>query len=1126
MGSPRLVILVLTGTLLVLEHYSGPIARSDEPSTATPVRPESWQEVDARLQRELNQRISQLNPEQRRELDSADELNRQGALAQRSGDLAAAQQKMEQALSLYTKVLGRSNSRTLDSLANVIQCQLERAEFRQSLPLIKEILELQPQLQGNLHPATVRTLALLARFNESVGSFQHAEDAYRRIVELLDVLTGPAHAESIAARVELGRVLSEQRKFQDAQPLLAQSLRKQIDLLGEEHLSVAQTRKILGTMYCRQKNYAAAGPLLEQSSRSLHRTLDDKHIAVASADNALGRFRAETGQLEQAERDLKGSLATCIATYGEQHPATGKVLDNLAFLYEAATNTGLARQLRHQCLLIAEQTYGETNVLTADALVNLARTYLVMNDFGLAETYLLRARETRRKLLGEDHPQTAVVVGKLAYVYLGVNDPERAVPLFEEALRVLEKSSDEPLETARSHKHLALLFQSTGKFDAAERHYRQAVRLMEQLAGPSHSAVAEVKVGLAQTLLSRGEVTEARQTMDEVLPVYAKQLHQDDPQWIDALAIGGVVYLAAQETGTARSLVTRALDNCLNRLRQSSAYESERQRLAQMLIMRDTLDLYLSLPRPKGTGSAECYPYVLTWKGAVAARQWHDRKCSSAESAPLTLELQRISRQLSALSLNAPETGEQKDWIGRIFSLNMRKEALEEKRSLLNHQQCGPPADIIPDDLRRALPAGTVLIDFLQYQQTSFTTDKDLQMVRKPRYIAFAIRADRPVELIELGDAAPLVEAVSKWRQTRGFRPDKGKTDWASVVGELLLPALKPHLKDCEIVLISPDGILSHLAWNVLPGKKPDSYLIEDHAIALVPVPQLLPSILKERLGTNAVESKPDSLLLVGDIDFNAVTNPDAGSSQPTHQELRFHFAPLKGTAAEAQALRSQFQQRFPRGELMVLTQAAATETAFWYQAPRHRWLHIATHGFFAPASIKAAIATQNRMTPSVSPQERVSVFHVGYLNGLALAGANVGTHGDGDDGILTAAELATMDLRQVEVAVLSGCETGLGEIQSGEGAFGMQRALQVAGVGATIGSLWSVPDEKTNLLMQRFYANLWDKKLPRLAALREAQLWLLNSSGGPVESASASSRPKRLSPHYWAAFTLSGDWR
>jgi CHAT domain-containing protein len=255
-------------------------------------------------------------------------------------------------------------------------------------------------------------------------------------------------------------------------------------------------------------------------------------------------------------------------------------------------------------------------------------------------------------------------------------------------------------------------------------------------------------------------------------------------------------------------------------------------------------------------------------------------------------------------------------------------------------------------------------------------------------------------------------------------------------------------------------------------------------------------------------------------------------------------FTALSGTRAEVQSLHNQFARQFPGRDVTLLDKAAATEEALWREAPRHRWLHIATHGFFAPPSVKAAIAVQSQMDPNARQRDEVSVFHVGHLNGLALAGANTGPTNLGSlppatetnpkpksdsafvaDGIVTAAELATMDLRNVEVVVLSGCETGLGELQGGEGSFGMQRSLQIAGVGTTVGSLWTVPDGKTSLLMQRFYANLWEKKQPRLQALREAQLWMLRG-GKERDGAPSDSQAPRVSPHYWAAFTLSGDWR
>src|SRR5207237_592194 len=103
----------------------------------------------------------------------------------------------------------------------------------------------------------------------------------------------------------------------------------------------------------------------------------------------------------------------------------------------------------------------------------------------------------------------------------------------------------------------------------------------------------------------------------------------------------------------------------------------------------------------------------------------------------------------------------------------------------------------------------------------------------------------------------------------------------------------------------------------------------------------------------------------------------------------------------------------------------------------------------------------------------------------------------------------------------------------------GLQRAFQAAGTRSVMASLWQVPDDATRRLMERFYENLWQKKMTKLEALRQAQLWMLTEGPrrGPgvnrvvapnkldeakPEKAAAGKAP----PFYWAAFVLSGDWR
>lgn len=222
----------------------------------------------------------------------------------------------------------------------------------------------------------------------------------------------------------------------------------------------------------------------------------------------------------------------------------------------------------------------------------------------------------------------------------------------------------------------------------------------------------------------------------------------------------------------------------------------------------------------------------------------------------------------------------------------------------------------------------------------------------------------------------------------------------------------------------------------------------------------------------------------------------------------------------------------------MQLTAEGATEEAFRRTAPHHRFLHLATHGFFAGEDLLSALRPyEPTMEGTLLARHGVAGFHPGLLSGLALAGASSSStpKWEDDDGVLTALEVGSLDLRQVEMVVLSACETGLGASAGGEGILGLQRAFQIAGARTTVASLWQVDDLATRLLMERFYRNLWIEGMGKLEALREAQRWMLREGGEALREPAVGSRGGRrpwesdtpaLSPRLWAGMVLSGDWR
>jgi CHAT domain-containing protein len=379
---------------------------------------------------------------------------------------------------------------------------------------------------------------------------------------------------------------------------------------------------------------------------------------------------------------------------------------------------------------------------------------------------------------------------------------------------------------------------------------------------------------------------------------------------------------------------------------------------------------------------------------------------------------------------------------------------------------------------------------------------------------------------------ASITQAVNRWRQT--FGASRGDEDPAGKLRRLVWVPLESRLEGAKLVLISPDEALGRLPFAALPGRMPGKYLLEERALAVVAVPHLLPELLQE---SEPAGSTP-SLLLVGDINFDQSTPTTpartlrAGPAKP--------FRPLPGSSAEIAAIQEVFRKSHRAGKVTVLRAEKANESEVCRQASAHRYLHLATHGFFVEKSSLSAIKSVPSGKPALGKkrtgQSVVVDVHPGLLSGLALAGAN--QPGERDNGILTALEVADLDLAGVYLVTLSACGTGLGTLNRAEGLQGLQRAFQVAGARTVIASLWDVPDQSTRLLMQRFYDNLWNKRISRLEALREAQLWMLREvSTQPEvfrglmrgldfldEQEPRAGRP--LSPFFWAAFVLSGDWR
>jgi CHAT domain-containing protein len=358
---------------------------------------------------------------------------------------------------------------------------------------------------------------------------------------------------------------------------------------------------------------------------------------------------------------------------------------------------------------------------------------------------------------------------------------------------------------------------------------------------------------------------------------------------------------------------------------------------------------------------------------------------------------------------------------------------------------------------------------------------------------------------------------------------------------------LGEHLKGAATAFVVPDGTLNVVSLAALPVGQMKylldegpviHYLTAERDLVASPSPSAVTQGLLAVGGAAfndatlfARTSKPAPAPLAATSSTNTVASLRAVSSDTLRTGCgalqSMQFTPLAGTSREVRDVAALWTD----SSADVLEGHAATEQAFKQKAPGRRVIHLATHGFFlgndcvqvgTTRSVGGLVTAQAKPASRPGQTKRSNAALTAnplLMSGLALAGANrrAAAGPDEDDGILTSEEVTALNLEGVEWAVLSACDTGLGEVKAGEGVFGLRRAFQVAGVRTVIMSLWPVDDQATRIWMRALYQGRLQKRLSTADAMHQASLSVLQNRRANHQS---------THPFYWAAFVAAGDWR
>ena len=1056
------------------------------------------------------------------------------------GDYAGAKRSDEEALAILRKILPPEHPDIALCLTGLGRVQAELRNYAGARKDLEEALLICRKALPPDHPLTAQVLNSLGIVHWNLRDYARARQRHEEALAIRRKSLPSDHPDIAASLAGLGNVQSALREYAAAVGNYEEALAILRKAPAPNSRDIAMTLNNLGNVQLKLLDYAAAKRSNEEALAIRRRTLPPGHPEIAQSLVGLGNVQTELHNYANAKQSLQEAVAIYRSALPPDHPDIGGTLGSLGGVQTELRDYAGAKQSFEEALALHRKTLPSNDPAIAFTLNHLANLQRTLQDVVGAKRSLEEALAIRRTTLPPNHPDIADSLNDLGLVQGVARDYAGATRSIEEALAIYREV------LPRDHPKLAISLNNLGLMQAASTHYADAKRSFEQALAICRKALPRDHPGTAKVLNNLG-ITQvelrdhagARRSLEEALAIYRAALPHDHPAIALSLSLLGCLSLATQ-FGVGESLprFAEATNLLLAEQLRMAVLQDEQEQLATAALARWSLGNLISATLIAETGPDLAYNFAVQVKGSVTALQrWvrHVRDVADPETARLLGRLRETNRRLVGLSMDqrsAQIMSGSNDLPKEIRALSLQRDELE--RELMErsaaYRNIQARAKVGSAAIRAALPQDTALIDLVNYLHLDPSTVDEVDPSAMERMVAFVVRPDRPdVVIVRLGTTREVADLIKDWRGSYGAgkAASSGHADPGVELRKRLWEPLAKHLEGVKLVLVSPDGPLNGLPWAALLGSHPGTFLVHEYAFAVVPVPQLLPELVR---GKPRPANEQPSLLLAGGIAFGEQSAREAEAPAGKLPPVPV-YRPLPGTESEVNDLAERFRRRFHQAPApLVLGEDQATKQAILAAAPAHRFLHLATHGFFAGESELSIVVAGERAAAKRGVDLRWLLgsagWHPGLLSGLVFAGVNRSDRRP-EDTILTALEASELELEGVELVVLSACNTGRGQVAGGEGVLGLQRAFQLAGARSVVASLWKVPDEETHQLMREFYRRVWaEKPISRAEALRQAQLWMLEhwkGRGGVERPDSAQGPPP---PYVWAAFVLSGDWR
>ena len=954
--------------------------------------------------------------------------------------------------------------------------------------------------------------------------FVEAIATYDRALELCVRLYGPNHEFTGVLNAVTGQLHQQLGQYAEAEKRLARALA--VYELGTARDLISEGINNLAGVKCQLGKYDEALALHRRSVKLFESTFGEGSVEVAVGRSNLAAVLDELGQTTEAETLLYKSLKTLEAQQPTQTGQLAGSLNNLAKLYAAQSEMTRAEPFAQRVVLLAEQQYGLQHFEVAVPLNNLAAMHSQMGQFAKAEQELERAITILEAKFGPNHASVAPPLTNLALAKLKLDKKNEVEALYLRALKIKEGTlgKDHP-NVATTWEHLCNFYADERRFDESEAAAQRGLQIRREKFGADHPSVSYSLSVLARLRLIQNQKADAEDLYIQARTIREAKLSANHPHLSETNASLGWIYISDKRFDLALAAFDKSRRGLPRYIEQTLSVLSEPE---QILFLKEfdrplyhtALSAAFAQRDQQSTDFSAAW--VLNSKGiaqqVLAQRALVNRDATNPAVKLISEALVAIRKLLASLSLVSAESADDAARRKRIEELTQREAEIARQMNAAG----GRPVSrgfVELDRVRRNIADDAVLVEIVRFQLHDFVDP--VQKEFPERYVAWIIPpvGDRQVRLVDLGPAEPIDAAISTARagltksleQIRESGEQEAEAELRLGLQPLATLVFEPLLEglgDCQKLYLSPDAGLWLVPWSAMPladGK----YAVERFDIRyLISGRDLLPAEGKPVASTQPIlMADPNYDLSPAEIQaatqqlFKGRVTGGPVRATPAGQNRLGQAPRLPGTKTEAQAIQPKIES-FANAKAILYTDQWALEAVF-KKLPHPQILVLSTHGFFRELPTDGTASTE-----SSNPLLRC---------GLLFAGCNKPSNdsaADIEDGILTGLEIVGTDLRGTDLVVLSACETGLGEIRSGEGVAGLRQAFQLAGAKSVVATLWQIPDRETARLMTEFFSQLAEG-VDRSAALREAQLKIITSRRERNEAAH---------PFFWAAFTITGQ--